>query len=78
MDITNILTRISNFRTKAIFADQPEVVTQLQQLIPYTLGVYEFRDFPNSEKYQENIKGFYEELAKLPEEWRPFKIDKKE
>jgi len=77
MDITKILGTISDYRTKAIFADRQDIVKQLQSLIPFALLVYEYKDFPNSDEYQENRKGFYDVLGKIPSEWQPFKMPKK-
>ena len=74
MDITKTLSRIVEFRTKAIFADNKEVEDQLQKLIPLVLAVYEHREHIHLEEYIENRKAFYIELQKLPEEWRPFKV----
>ncbi len=74
MDITKTLTQISNFRTKAIFANNQEIETQLQKLIPLALAVYEHRACPNSDEYQEKRKLFYEALEELPKGWRPFTL----
>lgn len=74
MDITQTLTQISNFRTKAIFANNQEIETKLQQLIPLALAVYEHRACPHSDEYQEKRKLFYEALEELPKAWRPFKV----
>ncbi len=74
MDITKTLTRISNFQTKVIFANNPEIETQLQKLIPLALAVYEHKAYPHSDEYQDNRKLFYEALEQLPKVWRPFKV----